>query len=185
MECISQKECAEPLRLSLYPLWLSSNPEKSLPHLGQARPPSGEAVAEGLRRAREARGGYMHAVFAALLCQWPLLAIVSYWCAQVAPAALVWHTQFSEQAVLPMLALPRYKTVIELHHGRVPTAWRTTAGWPLDWPVGPLRSLAFSTGTLLADIQNSTCHSYHFPPSRVASNAKCAAHWWPLRSIHL
>ena len=44
MQCVSRKECAEPLRLSSYPLWLFSNPEKSLPRLGQARPPQGKPL---------------------------------------------------------------------------------------------------------------------------------------------
>ena len=143
--------------------------------------PSGEAVAAGLRRAHEARGGYMCAAFVAPLCQWPLLAIVPYWCAQVAAATLVWHTQFPAQAMMPMLDLPRYKAVKELHHGRVPQVLRTTAGWPMDWPVGPLNLVSFSTGTLLADIHASKFCPCRFSPGRVASNSECAAHWWPLR----
>ncbi|CAE7323777.1 unnamed protein product, partial [Symbiodinium microadriaticum] len=66
------------------------------PRAGTA--PSGEAVAAGLRRAREARGGYTCAVFVALLCQWPLLTLVPYWCAQAAADTLVWYPQLPAQA---------------------------------------------------------------------------------------
>ncbi|CAE7471134.1 TRPT1, partial [Symbiodinium microadriaticum] len=84
-------------------------------------------------------------------------------------------------AMMPMLDLPRYKAVKELHHGRVPQVLRTTAGWPMDWPVGPLNLVSFSTGTLLADIHASKFCPCRFSPGRVASNSECAAHWWPLR----
>ena len=79
-----------------------------------------------------------------------------------------------------MLALPRYTAVKELHHGRAPAVLRTTAEWPLDWPVGPLHPLSFSTGALLADIHALKCYPCHASPSRVASNSECAVPWWPL-----
>ena len=151
------------------------------PRAGTA--PSGEAVAAGLRRAREARGRYMCAVcsLVALLCQWPLLALVPSWCTQVEAGALVWHAQFPTQAGMLMLALPRYQTLGEQRNGRVPKALRKTDGWTLDWPVGSLHhTLSFSTRALLADTHDSKCHPCHFSPSRVNSSSECTVHLWLL-----
>ena len=89
------------------------------PRAGTA--PTGEAVAAGLRRAREARGGYMCAAFVALFCQWPLLTLVPYWCAQAAAETLVWYPQLSEQVGMPMLDSPRCTAVGDLPRGRVPS----------------------------------------------------------------
>ena len=149
------------------------------PRAGTA--PSGEAVAAGLRRAREARGGYTCAVFVALLCQWPLLTLVPYWCAQAAADTLVWYPQLPAQARMPTIDLPRYTTVDDLHCGRVPQALRPTARWPMGWTAESLRLASVSTHTLHAAVRASTCHPCHFLPGRVASNWKSAVHWWQLR----
>ena len=143
------------------------------PRAGTA--PTGEAVAAGLRRAREARGGYMCAVFVALFCQWPLVTLVPHWCAQ---AALVWSPQFSEQVRMPTLDSPRCTTVDDLHCDRVPQALRPTASRPMEWTAGPLRLASVNIHTLQTTVRASTYHPNHFLPGLVASSWKSAVHWW-------
>ena len=141
------------------------------PRAGTA--PTGEAVAAGLRRAREARGGYMCAAFVALLCQWPLLTLVPYWCAQAGAETLVWCPQLSEQVRMPTLDSPRCTAVGDFPRGRVPRALRPTVGWPMDWPAGPLQFASVSTCTLPAAVPASTFCLCHFLPGHVVSKLDC------------
>ena len=141
------------------------------PRVGTA--PTGKAVAAGLRRAREARGGYMCAAIVALFCQWPLLALVPYWCAQAAAEALVWYPQLPEQVRMPTLDSLRCTAVGDLPRARVPRALRPTVGWPMDWPAAPLQLASVSTCTLHATVRTSTFYLCHLLPGRVVSKLDC------------
>ena len=145
------------------------------PRAGTA--PTGEAVAAGLRRAREARGDYMCAAFVALFCHWPLLVLVPYWCAQAAAETLVWYPQLSEQVRLPTLDSLRCTVVGDLPRGRVPRALKSTVGWPMDWPAGPLQFASVSPCTLPAAVRASTLCLCHSLPGHVVSKLDCVVPW--------
>ena len=149
------------------------------PRVGTA--PTGEAVAAGLRRAREARGGYMCAAIVALFCHWPLLALVPYWCAQAAAEALVWYPQLPEQVRTPTFESLRCTAVGDLPRAHVPRALEPTVGWPMDWPVGPLQFASVSTCTLHATVRTSTFYLCHLLPGRVVSKLDCVVPWRLLR----
>ena len=119
----------------------------------------------------------MCAAIVALFCQWPLLTLVPYWCAQAAAETLVWYPQLSEQVRLPTLDSLRCTAVGDLPRGRVPRALRPTVGWPMDWPAGPLQFASVSTCTLPAAVRASTFCLCHFLPGRVVSKLDCVVPW--------
>ncbi|OLP76823.1 tRNA 2'-phosphotransferase 1, partial [Symbiodinium microadriaticum] len=77
------------------PLWLSSEPERSLPLLQQARPPQGKPLQpDSAERVED---------------KW----------AQVAAGAFVWQTRFPTPAEVLMIAMPRYQAAHEAQHAQL------------------------------------------------------------------
>ena len=133
-----------------------SGPSHSDPLLGTSRRSGGLICSSSRRLTRLNTGGYMCAAIVALFCQWPLLTLVPYWCAQAAAETLVWYPQLSEQVRMPTLDSLRCTAVGDLPRGRVPRALRPTVGWPMDWPAGPLQFASVSTCALPAAVRAST-----------------------------